>query len=92
MTYRPALVFALALMPAASAAQLSDAGVSTTLGYRQHLDVLRRCCPPPAPEARPPEGRAGRLTAPRHLRRKLRHRGVTRSHHASRITGWRDRP
>ena len=48
MTYRPALVFALGLMPAASAAQLSDAGVSTALGYRQHLDVLRQCCPPRA--------------------------------------------
>ena len=48
MTYGPALVFALALMPAASAAQLSDSGVSTTLGYRQYLDVLRQCCPPRA--------------------------------------------
>ena len=47
MTRRLALVFALSLLAGTAAAQQPNlsVGTSTTLGYRQYLDVPTQCCP-----------------------------------------------
>ena len=46
MAARPALAFALILMPTVAAAQLSDVGAGVALSHRPFIDSPSLCCPP----------------------------------------------